>query len=111
MKEDEEERQRLELEAHEKAVRDFELLQMGLEIKNARSGTQQKIVGREDGKFVLEETVKEDAAEKPKGTKRKFELDEEELRRIANEETQKAKTAITAAKVRHRNPQGCGYSY
>lgn len=75
--------------AKERAIREFEMVQMGLEVKG-RSG---KVVGRENGKVVVEEEAKgTDAA--TKGTKRKFEIDEEELLRIAKEERHKARKAI-----------------
>lgn len=96
VKEEAEEQALQDKEAHEKAVRDFEMLQMGLEIRNSRRGVAQTVVAREGGKLVVEEEVPEQ-----KGTKRKFELDEEELRRLASEETQRAKTALSAEKVLH----------
>lgn len=118
MKEEEEERARGEDEAKERSVRDFELLQMGLEIRN-RSARElnpraifgmgpPKVVGRRDGKIILEEVVEgEDEngpsevgsqevaeGEEKRGKKRKFELDEEELMRLAREERQKAKIIL-----------------
>ena len=67
---------------------------MGLEAKvGAASG--RKIVGREDGKIVVEE----DVVEGKHGEKRKFELDEDELLRIAREERTKARKAIDDEKV------------
>jgi nitric oxide synthase-interacting protein len=75
----------------ERAVRDFELVQMGLSL--SKPGMLENIVGRtEDGKVVIVEEVK-------KGEKRKFELDEEELMRIAREDREKAKKALTEEKV------------
>lgn len=115
MKEEEEERARGEDEAKERSVRDFELLQMGLEIRNRSAGELNpraifgmgppKVVGRRDGKIILEEVVEgeddngpssQEAAEgeEKRGTKRKFELDEEELMRLAREERQKAKVIL-----------------
>lgn len=121
MKEEEEERARGEEEAKERSVRDFELLQMGLEIRNKREGEMNpraifgmgppKVVGRRDGKIILEEIVegvegegspeesKVEGSEGKRGTKRKFELDEEELMRLAREERQKAKTVLDNEKV------------
>jgi nitric oxide synthase-interacting protein len=116
IKEEEEERERGEEEAKERAVKDFELLQMGLEIRT-RSERElnpraifgmgpPKVVGREGGKIILEEhegdegTTEEGAEEEGKrGKKRKFELDEEELMRLAREERQKAKIHINNEKV------------
>lgn len=106
MKEEEEERARDDEEAKQRAIRDFELLQMGLELRNSRrqSGpvaAHQNIIGRENGKLILEEVLKEDGDEETGANtkKRKFELDEEELMRIAREERQKKKTEITEEKV------------
>jgi nitric oxide synthase-interacting protein len=76
-----------------RAVQDFERVQMGLEAKIGKAGT--KIVGREDGKIMVEE----DAIEGKKGEKRKFELNEDELLRIAQEERNKARKTIDDEKV------------
>lgn len=62
-------------EDHVKAVADFEAVQMGLERKYAGS----KIVGREGGKVIVEEHPQ-------KGTKRKLEIDEDELARLGKEQ-------------------------
>lgn len=111
VKEDEEERAREDEEARQRAIRDFELLQMGLEIRNSRKESGpvaglQRVVGRENGKLILEEvvTVAESAEEGAKTRKRKFELDEEELMRIAREERQRKKTEITEEKVILKSP-------
>jgi len=76
-------------EVKERAVRDFEIVQMGLSV--AKPGSVGNVVGRKDGKVVIEEVRK--------GEKRKFELDEEELIRIAREDREKAKKALTEEKV------------
>jgi len=88
-----EDRNREEDEAKERAVQDFEKVQMGLEAKVGAVG--KKIVGREDGKIIVEE----DVLENKKGEKRKFELDEDELLRIAQEERAKARKTIDNEKV------------
>lgn len=98
IKEEEEERRLQEEEAKERAVREFELLQMGLEVSSS-GGRKREIVGRgETGKVLVEETVSGEG-EKERGTKRKFELDEEELKRIAMEETRKVKVKVDEEKV------------
>jgi nitric oxide synthase-interacting protein len=89
----EEDRNREEDEAKQRAVQEFEKIQMGLEAKVGGSG--KKIVGREEGKIVVEE----DVAGSKKGEKRKFELDEDELLRIARDERTKARKAIDDEKV------------
>ncbi|KAJ4337803.1 hypothetical protein N0V87_004356 [Didymella glomerata] len=70
-----------------RAVQEFEAVQMGLE---AKVGAGSRVVGREGGKIMVEQ----EGAPGSKGTKRKFEIDEEELKRIASEERNKAKKTI-----------------
>ena len=79
---------------------------MGLELRNSRNlhglvTEQQKVVGYENGKLIVEEIVREDGDEESGSTskKRKFELDEEELMRIAREERQRKKIEISEEKV------------
>jgi nitric oxide synthase-interacting protein len=85
----------------ERAIRDFELIQMGLSL--SKPGSVENVVGRHDGKVVIEETKK--------GQKRKFEIDEEELIRIAREDREKAKKALNEEKacppLRFPNFPGC----
>ena len=80
-------------EVKERAVQEFEKIQMGLEAKVGAQG--KKIVGREDGKIVVEQ----DVVGGKRGEKRKFELDEDELLRIAREDRTKARKDIDAEKV------------
>jgi len=93
MKEAEGDRSREEDEAKERAVQEFERVQMGLEAKVGSTG--KKIVGRSDGKILVEE----DVIDGKRGEKRKFELDEDELLRIAREERTKARKAIDDEKA------------
>lgn len=88
---------REEEEVRERAVREFELVQLGIESKVGGAG-HKKIVGREGGKIQIEE---EDDQSDPrrKGTKRKFELDETELLRIAKEDRTKYRKEIDDEKV------------
>jgi hypothetical protein len=72
----------------ERAVRNFEEVQMGLSL--TKPGAVENVVGRRDGKVIEEVTRAE---------KRKFELDEDELMRIAREDREKAKKALTEEKV------------
>lgn len=89
-KHDEEESEVLQdEEVKERSIRDFELVQMGLSV--AKPGSVGNVVGRKDGKVIIEEHKK--------GEKRKFELDEEELIQIAKEDREKAKKALTEEKV------------
>jgi nitric oxide synthase-interacting protein len=90
-KEDEEEQKvRDEEEARQRAVADFEAVQMGLEAKHGKGTT---VVGREGGKIIVEGDV-----EGKRGVKRKFEIDEDELRRIASEERGRARIALDQEK-------------
>jgi nitric oxide synthase-interacting protein len=90
--EEKEQEERDDEAARERAIRDFELVQMGLNVKN---GANNVIVGREGGKVLVEE--QHEGAKK--GVKRKFELDEEELLRIAKEERTKYKKELDDEKV------------
>ncbi|KAF2100481.1 hypothetical protein NA57DRAFT_74089 [Rhizodiscina lignyota] len=89
----EEDERRQDEEAKERAVKEFEMVQMGLEAKHSGG----KVVGRENGKVIVEANGngKEPAQ---KGTKRKFEIDEEELIRIAKEDRSKMKRVIADEK-------------
>jgi nitric oxide synthase-interacting protein len=86
-----EEREKGEEEAGKRALEEFERVQMGLEAKVGKGAT---VVGRGDGKVVVEEEV-----EGKKGQKRKFELDEEELLRIAQADRSKARKQIDEEKA------------
>ena len=90
-REEEEMNLKEEEEVKERNVREFELVQMGLSMK--RPGMLGNVAGRVDGEVIVEE--------EKKGEKRKFELDEEELIRIAKEDREKAKKALTEEKVPH----------
>jgi nitric oxide synthase-interacting protein len=95
IKEDESEAKKREDElARERAVREFEAVQMGLEVKLGAGG---RVVGREGGKVVVErdELEKDEkSGNSGRGVKRKFVVDEEELKRIAEEETSKARRTL-----------------
>lgn len=87
MIEEDDQRIRDEEQARLRAVEDFEAVQAGL---SAKVGTGSTIVGRQNGKVVIEQEQESGH----KGTKRKFELDEEELKRIAREDRSKAKRTL-----------------
>ena len=93
-KDAEDDRAREDAEAKDRGVQDFERIQMGLEAKLSSSSTK-TIVGREDSKIIVEE----DVVGGKRGEKRKFELDEDELLRIAREDRAKARKAIDDEKV------------
>ena len=88
-KKDGEEVRKLEDEKiREEEIRRFELVQMGLEAKSGAAAG--RIVGREAGKVTVEKVEKVDGEQR----KRKFEIDEEELLRIAKEERKSIKRAL-----------------
>jgi nitric oxide synthase-interacting protein len=93
-READQDRDREEAEARDRAIQDFEKVQMGLEAKMGVSSGS-KIIAREGGKIIVEENVPGGK----KGDKRKFELDEDELLRIAREERTKARKTIDDEKV------------
>ncbi|KAI1772498.1 ENOS interacting protein [Hypoxylon cercidicola] len=90
----EEDKLRREEEARERAVREFEMTQIGLDAKarNSKSSDDSTAGALRDGSTL--------AAETPNGgKKRKFEMDEEELARIAQEDRAKARKAIDDEKA------------
>lgn len=89
-----EDKLRHEEEARERAVREFEMTQIGLDAK-ARSSKSAD--GSAAG--VRRESSSTPAAELNGGKKRKFEMDEEELARIAQEDRTKARKAIDDEKA------------
>ncbi|KAK4230771.1 hypothetical protein QBC38DRAFT_467805 [Podospora fimiseda] len=81
-----EEQARRDAEAQERAVKEFELTQLGLSIKSGTGPTTQREI--------------EPPEEQPeKGKKRKFSLDGDEVARIAMEERAKARKAIDDEKA------------
>lgn len=76
--EDEEGKEIEDAEAQMRAVEEFEKVQAGLSVRS--SGLGERIVGRKDGKVTIEQDVEGGN----KGVKRKLELDESELRDLAN---------------------------
>ncbi|KAF3938240.1 hypothetical protein ABW19_dt0205041 [Dactylella cylindrospora] len=107
---EEDERIRLEKEAVERGVKEFEEVQMGLErrrrdLKRKAGDTDsitaapptQRIIGRENGKVIIEETDDSPATRETKRPKT-FTLDESELLRIARSDRERLKDSITAEK-------------
>jgi len=86
--EDEDQRVREEEEARLRAVDDFEAVQMGLSVK---AGASASVVGGTNGSIVDEQEKQEKHDDGRRGTKRKFAIDEEELKRIAAQERSNAK--------------------
>ncbi|KXX73910.1 Nitric oxide synthase-interacting protein [Madurella mycetomatis] len=93
-REAQEDKARRDAEAHERAIREFELTQAGLSIKrsesaNSAGGVRTEPPGRDLGAVQneLENGTK-------RGEKRKFSLDSDEVARIAAEERAKARKAI-----------------
>ncbi|KAI9691441.1 MAG: hypothetical protein M1822_007512 [Bathelium mastoideum] len=74
-------------EARQRAVEEFERVQMGLSVK---LGSGRNIVGRANGKITVEEPINNGS----RGTKRKFDLDEEEILDVAKEERERMKKSM-----------------
>ncbi|KAH0565632.1 hypothetical protein GP486_000964 [Trichoglossum hirsutum] len=91
---EEEDIRKAEEEARVRAIGEFEKVQIGLERKVG--GSADKETERREGSKIL---IGDDSKGEPKGKKRKFELDEEELLRIAREERTKAKRTIQDEKA------------
>lgn len=92
--EEEDEKDLEDAEAQARAVEEFEKVQAGLSVRSGSAKGREKIVGRRDGKVVVEQEVEGQL----KGTKRKFEIDEEELLRLANDEREKVKRVMSEEK-------------
>lgn len=108
-------------EARQRAVADFEAVQMGLMAKVGGMGNKRAVVAAENrvtGKAeedvvvaALGKTVRATDGGKADGEgsrKRKFELDEEELLRIATEDRAKARQALSDEKVDYLSPLHTG---
>jgi hypothetical protein len=83
---------RHEAEAQERAIREFELTQAGLDVKASRDSARSR--SREEHTPKLEAN-----GDGKRGEKRKFSLDADEVERIAEEERAKARRAIEDEKV------------
>ncbi|KAI5259363.1 hypothetical protein E4T42_00219 [Aureobasidium subglaciale] len=66
----------------ERAVKDFELVQQGLNSKLGPNAAARHIIGREAGKVIVEEQDSD-----KQGTKRKLQIDEDELMRLGGQNT------------------------
>jgi nitric oxide synthase-interacting protein len=89
--EDENQKSLQEEEARLRAIEDFEAVQMGL---SAKLGAVSTVVGRQNGKIIVEQEQVTMGDGPSRGTKRKFQIDEAELERIATEERSKAKVTL-----------------
>lgn len=85
--EDDEEREVEDAEEKARAVEEFERVQAGLSVRSGGGKAGERIVGRLNGKVTVEQDVEGGA----KGVKRKFEVDEDELVRLAREHGNKVK--------------------
>ncbi|KAI0117568.1 ENOS interacting protein [Hypoxylon sp. NC0597] len=97
-REAEEERLRQEEEARERAVREFEMTQIGLDAKVKATGGGNR-GSKDDADSRGKGSSTPSAVEVNGGQKRKFEMDEEELARIAREDRAKARKAIEDEKA------------
>ncbi|KAF2962868.1 hypothetical protein GQX73_g10704 [Xylaria multiplex] len=83
----------LDAEAHERAVRDFEIIQHGLKVPSQSASTPKAALYDREGSSVIESDLQRVAQ------KRKFEIDEDELLRIAADDRAKARKAIDNEKA------------
>ncbi|KOS18408.1 Nitric oxide synthase-interacting protein -like protein [Escovopsis weberi] len=91
-------------EEHARAVRDFELTQAGLsKMTTTTASTTNKATKRAAEDDAAQETD-DGAATARTGTKRKFALDEDEMKRLADEDRARARKAIESEK------KGCAKS-
>lgn len=74
-------------EAQARAVEEFERVQAGLSVRSGGNANE-RIIRRKNGKIEIEQEVDEAGR---KGVKRKLEIDEHELVRLANDERDKVK--------------------
>lgn len=88
--EDDDQKEREDEVARLRSVADFEAVQMGLSLK---TGTGARVLGREGSTIVVEQESGS-KGEDGRCKKRKFEIDEEELKRIASEEQSKVKRTL-----------------
>ena len=105
---EQEERERLEkearrdAEARERAIREFELTQLGLSIQQAGSESKSSRKDNPEPPGALKNGVVGESGHnhgEKRGEKRKFSLDADEIARIAEEERMKARKAIEEEKV------------
>lgn len=90
-----EEEARQNAEAQERAIREFELTQAGLDVKSGRASQNPEGSRNEENRSPLAS----ENGQTQRGEKRKFSLDEDEVARIALEERTKARKAIDDEKV------------
>lgn len=106
-----EDQARQDLEAQERAIKEFELTQAGLSIKRAPSANNKP----ENGKADLATSPGNDKQEDKNGDakpnqKRKFSLDADEIARIAAEERAKLRKTIEEEKARGTRKHSLPYS-
>ncbi|KAI0530130.1 hypothetical protein GGR58DRAFT_262279 [Xylaria digitata] len=94
-REAQEHRAQLDAEAHERAVRDFEMIQHGFNVPSQSASITKTTRGRYDreGSSIIESDLQRVAQ------KRKFEIDEDEVLRIAADDRAKARKAIDDEKA------------
>ncbi|KAI0859081.1 hypothetical protein F4860DRAFT_276409 [Xylaria cubensis] len=86
-----EQQARLDAEAQERAVREFEMTQNGLDVRSKSTTSEEQGRDREGSSSVVEGGDRQ--------RKRKFEIDEDEVKRIAADDRAKARKAIDDEKA------------
>lgn len=89
-----------EAEAKVRAVKEFEMVQLGLATRRAAADRDDGGGGGLGGRAGGEDGGKAPAGLLTQGTKRKFDLDEKEVDRISKEDVNKARRALDAEIVR-----------
>ncbi|KAI2638256.1 hypothetical protein GGS21DRAFT_464079 [Xylaria nigripes] len=101
-KEDNENRERqahLDAEAHERAVHEFEMTQNGLDVRSRSRSASSKPTSASQGREREVSSVTSENNHQSGPGKRKFEMDEEEVLRIAADDRAKARKAIDDEKA------------
>ncbi|KAK8066077.1 E3 ubiquitin-protein ligase [Apiospora hydei] len=90
---------RQKAEEQERAVREFEMTQRGLDVAGRKLGEKKKKPTQDT--TTVPDTIPEEtrSSNGTTGTKRKFELDDQELSRIASEDRAKARKALEDEKA------------
>jgi nitric oxide synthase-interacting protein len=91
--EDGEEKDIEDAEKQARDVEEFERVQAGLSARSSAAGAKERIVGRKDGKVTIEQDIPGTGSD-GKSTKRKLELDETELKDLANGSSNKNRKTV-----------------
>lgn len=94
-----EEAGRQEAEEKQRAIREFEMTQRGLDVAGRKLGEKKKKPTQDTAPDTISPEEETRNGNSAMGTKRKFELDDQELSRIASEDRAKARKALDDEKA------------